>query len=305
MVRPSKQAQSGVALVVVLWALVLLTTIAASVTVTQRAEIDLNRSLQRQVQARQLANAGISYAVLMLQLKDVEHAWQADGNLRPFQFGEHRLSVAVYEEQGLVDLNRADVQLIGKALVAVGIDNKASSALTDAIEDWKDKDDVRRLQGAEERQYRELGLGYGPVNGPFRDLAELRLVPGVTADLYLKLREMLTVDSGRAQVNLLASPPAVRSWLSSGLIGSGDKVRRRAHPSSVATRGGVFFGGGATQGARDGLRIHVEVVSLETPYVAQATVVLDNRDRRGFRIVKWHEAGVKFARQTAHDGPAG
>jgi len=212
-VKPSKLAQSGVALVVVLWALVLLTTVAASITVTQRAEIDLNRGLLRQVQARQLANAGVSYAVFRLQLKDAEHAWQADGTLRPFQFGEHRLSVAAYEEQGLIDLNRADVQLLGKTLAAAGVDDKASSTLIDAIEDWKDKDDARRLLGAEERQYRELGLSYGPVNGPFRDLSELRLVPGVTPDLYLKLREMLTVDSGRAQVNLLASPPAVRSWL--------------------------------------------------------------------------------------------
>jgi len=302
--RQGTQRQSGIALVVVLWALVLLTTVAASVTVTQRAEIDLNRSLLRQVQARQLASAGISYAVFMLQLKDADLAWRADGNSRAFQFGGHRLNVAVYEEHGLVDLNRADAQLLGKALAAVGVEKKAASALIDVIEDWKDKDDARRLQGAEKRQYEALGLGYGPVNGPFRDLAELRLVPGVTPDLYLKLREVLTTDSGRAEVNLMASPPAVRSWLGGGLVGSGDQVRIDA-PRSSALRGAAGFSGGISQRALGGLRVYVEVASPGSPYVAQATVVLDNRDRKGFRIVKWHESGVKFAQQTAHDGSAG
>lgn len=302
--RPGTQGQSGIALVVVLWALVLLTTIAASVTVTQRTEIDLNRSLLKQVQARQLASAGISYAVFMLQLKDADLAWRTDGNLRPFQFGEHRLNVAVYEEQGLVDLNRADAQLLSKALAAVGVEKKAASALIDVIEDWKDKDDARRLQGAEKRQYEDLGLGYGPVNGAFRDLAELRLLPGIAPDLFLKLREVLTTDSGRADVNLMASPPAVRSWLSGNLVDSGNKVRVDA-PRSSALRGAAGFAGGISQRARGGLRIYVEVASTGPPYVAQATVVLDNRDRRGFRIVKWHESGVKFAQQTAHDGSAG
>jgi general secretion pathway protein K len=166
-----QRQQSGIALIVVLWALALLTALAASVTFTQRTEVQLNRSLLAQVEARQLARAGVHFAVYMLQLTDQGQAWEVDGESRPFRFGEHLIRVAVFEEQGLIDLNRAGPDLLAKAFAAVGLEVATADALLDIIEDWKDEDDVHRLHGAETPEYRTAGYTYGPVNGPFRDLS--------------------------------------------------------------------------------------------------------------------------------------
>ena len=301
MTNAALRTQSGIALIVVLWALALLTTVAASITFTQRTEINLNRSQVEQVQARQLAQAGVAYAVYMLQLQDTEYAWQTDGELRPFQFDGRVLLVAVYLERGLVDLNRADTLLMEKVLASAGLEPAAASAMRDAIEDWKDADDDHRLEGAEAPQYQAAGYRYGPVNAPFRDISELRLVYGMTADLYIRLRGLLTVDSGRADVDLMASPQAVLDLQAGDLNdpGADESEPAAAQPGlPLARAGGFVFGAGGGSGG--GLRVHVEVPMAQgRRYVTEATLVLDNRLSNGFRIEKWHEAGVIFPTQAS------
>lgn len=305
MIDRIKRRQSGIALIVVLWALALLTALAASVTFTQRTEVQLNRSLLAQVEARQLARAGVNYAVYMLQLTDQELVWEVDGESRPFRFGEHLIRVAVFEEQGLIDLNRAGADLLAKAFAAVGLDVATAAALLDVIEDWRDEDDVHRLHGAEAPQYRTAGYSYGPVNGPFRDLSELRLVYGMSADLFLRLRDLLTVDSGRTSVKLTGSPPAVRQLLSDDLTTTVDSARPAGRaPLPVRVRGG--FVGGIRDRGRGGLRVQIEVpLTHGGRYVTEATVVLDNRAANGFRIVKWHEVGVGPSQFTTDSGSPG
>ncbi|MGB5467946.1 MAG: hypothetical protein WBM84_17895 [Sedimenticolaceae bacterium] len=305
MIDRIRRQQSGIALIVVLWALALLTALAASVTFTQRTEVQLNRSLLAQVEARQLARAGVNYAVYMLQLADQELAWEVDGESRPFRFGEHLIRVAVFEEQGLIDLNRAGADLLAKAFAAVGLDVATADALLDVIEDWKDEDDVHRLHGAEEQQYLTAGYSYGPVNGPFRDLLELRLVYGMTPDIFLSLRDLLTVDSGRTSVKLTASPPVVRQLLSDDLTTTVDSARPAGRARLPVGGKGGFVGGISGRG-RGGLRVQVEVpLTQGGRYVTEATVVLDNRAANGFRIVKWHEAGVGPSQYTTDSGSPG
>ena len=300
-----RRRQSGIALIVVLWALALLTALAASVTFTQRTEVQLNRSLLAQVEARQLARAGVNYAVYMLQLTDQEQAWEMDGESRPFRFGEHLIRVAVFEEQGLIDLNRAEADLLAKAFAAVGLDVATADALLDVIDDWKDEDDVHRLHGAESPEYRAAGYSYGPFNGPFRDLSELRLVYGMNADLFVRLRDLLTVDSGRSAVKLTASPPAVRQLLSDDLTTTVDSARP-AGRARLPMRGGAGFAGGITGRTRGGLRVQVEIpLTQGGRYVTAATVVLDNRVANGFRIVKWHEVGAGPSQDISDTGSPG
>jgi general secretion pathway protein K len=300
-----QRQQSGIALIVVLWALALLTALAASVTFTQRTEVQLNRSLLAQVEARQLARAGVHFAVYMLQLTDQGQAWEVDGESRPFRFGDHVIWVAVFEEQGLIDVNRAGPDLLAKAFAAVGLEVATADALLDIIEDWKDEDDVHRLHGAETPEYRTAGYTYGPVNGPFRDLSELRLVYGMNADLFLRLRDLLTVDSGRSAVKLTASPPAVRQLLSDDLTATVDSARPVGR-ARLPGRGKGGFTGGIRERGRGGLRVQVEIpLAQGGRYVTAATVVLDNRAASGFRIVKWHEVGVGPSQYITDSGSSG
>ena len=307
MTRVWPQRESGIALIAVLWVLVLLTVVASSLTFTQRAEIDLSRGLLQTAQARQLARGALHFALYMLQLCDADQSWRSDGEPHSLRFGDRDLQVVVYEEQGLIDLNRANPRLLGSALAATGADPEVLDALADAIADWVDADDVRHLHGAEREEYLDAGYSYGPLNVPFRDLSELRLVYGMSSDLYNALRSVLTVDSRRSQVNLMASPPQVRELIGDEMVAqfAGPAVPLGVQPM-LPTRGAIDFGGGIRGSLLGGLRVHVEVpIPQGGRYVTEATVVLDNQARNGYRIVKWHEAGMNLTRSTNESGTAG
>ena len=62
-VRQRRAPQRGIALLVVLWVLVLLSLMAASLTRTSRTEINLARNLIETAQAEALADAGVYRAV--------------------------------------------------------------------------------------------------------------------------------------------------------------------------------------------------------------------------------------------------
>ena len=297
--HPALGRQGGIALILVLWALVFLTAIAAALTATQRTEVDLSRSLLERSQGRALAEAGIRYAVYMLYLEDPDRAWPADGEAQRVRFAGRTLAVAVHEDKGLIDLNRAPRGLLLRAFRGVGLEEAGAQALADAVADWKDPDDLRRLHGAEAAEYRAAGHGYGPANRPFRDLAELRLVHGVTPELYLRLRGLLTVDSPQDAVKLTAAPPRVRALFRGDLVDTGKGVERTAG-RKVPVRGRAGFVGGITDALLGGLRVRVRVpLGGDRHYVAEATVVLDNRAAKGYYITKWHEAGVDFQATVA------
>jgi hypothetical protein len=61
----------------------------------------------------------------------------------------------------------------------------------DALNDWQDKDDFRRLNGAEAWDYRERGLPYTPRNAYIQSLSELYLIKHVEPDLIAGMSDHL------------------------------------------------------------------------------------------------------------------
>jgi general secretion pathway protein K len=97
-----------------------------------------------------------------------------------------------------------------------GVDDPTATRLVDAVLDWRDVDDLKRPNGAEEADYRAAGLKYGPANAPFESVGEFARVLGMTSDLYARVAPSLTVFSRQAGINpqtasrdvLLALPAA-------------------------------------------------------------------------------------------------
>lgn len=88
-----------------------------------------------------------------------------------------------------------------------------SMVLTDAITDFIDPDSIRRLNGAEDQEYRYQTFPYLPANQPLASVSEIRAVHGMTPALYESLAPFLTVwppNGGRVNI-LTASIPILRS----------------------------------------------------------------------------------------------
>ena len=81
--------------------------------------------------------------------------------------------------------------------------------LADAILDFRDADDSSRNKGAEWPDYRAAGLPYVAHNRPFRSLAELRLVLGMSEALYRRIEPFVTVYSRRRGVDPRYAPEMV------------------------------------------------------------------------------------------------
>jgi general secretion pathway protein K len=196
-----------VALVGVLWLLVLLSLIALNLSTGSRTELQLAGNARLAASARHVAEAGVNWGVWSLMQADTA-GWLADGGVRSLELDGISVEVALFDEQGKIDLNKAEVQLLAGLFESVGLDEKAALAQAEIILDWRDEDDLLRPTGAEEEQYRVAGL-LGPANQPFEKLEDLRQVLGMSEALYQQVLPALTLYSNKAEVNPMVAPREV------------------------------------------------------------------------------------------------
>ena len=83
----------------------------------------------------------------------------------------------------------------------MGVDQSLIPFLVDAIKDWRDPDEDRRISGVENEYYQPLG--YTAKNGPIDDLQELLLIRYITPKMYWGNRANQLANTG-----LNASGPA-------------------------------------------------------------------------------------------------
>jgi general secretion pathway protein K len=190
----------------VLWALTLLSVIAASLSTETRSEARIARNMADSAAARAAADAGIQRAIL--DLLDSQGGallgaakFRPDGTVYAWPFGNSTVYLSVHDELGKLNLNQAPEALLSSLFETVGIDQGGAAALAGAIADFRDADKLQRLQGAEEAEYRAAGLAWGPKNAPFQAVEELQRVLGMTTEIYERVAPFLTIYSIGNAVN--------------------------------------------------------------------------------------------------------
>ncbi|MEO8162025.1 MAG: type II secretion system minor pseudopilin GspK [Arenimonas sp.] len=230
------QAQRGAALLLVLWLLVLLIGVISLFALAARTEALQGRTLARGADARDAAEAGIDVAAYHLQGAG-DSRWVPDGRANDFSFAGQKLQVRVVDESAKVDLNVAAPDLLVGLLQAVGVDPERARRLSGAIQDWRDGDDLLNAEGgAEDPQYAAAKLPYGAKDRPFETLSELRLVLGMDAALFEKLRPYVTVYSGLARPNpAFAGRPVLQALgLDAGQVEQALRQREPPPPGAPA-----------------------------------------------------------------------
>jgi general secretion pathway protein K len=187
----------GAALLFALWAVALLAALLAGLALGARGESEASRQLYSQTRARYAAEAGVARAIEAMRESDPAQRWLPDGREYQFQFDDARVQVRIDDVSGQVDLNAATPDVLTKLFLAAGADATQAQALADAVQDWRDADDLAHPHGAEADVYKRAGLKWLPRNGPFRSGDELARVYGMSDALYRKLADSVTVYSGR------------------------------------------------------------------------------------------------------------
>ena len=206
-------SRRGVALVSVLWVLMLLSFIAASFNFSTRTDVNLAHNLGESAKAEALADAGVYRAIAGLFQTVGQGGLRVDRTVYGWHFGDGEIRFDIADEGGKIDLNRAKADLLGALFRSLDLDHEAAAALVDAIIDFRDPDDLRRLNGAEDRDYRAAGLKYGAKDGPFEMVEELQQVLGMNNDLYSRAAPALSVYARRRTPFLATAPPEVLAAL--------------------------------------------------------------------------------------------
>ncbi|MEE2969905.1 MAG: hypothetical protein VX741_07205 [Pseudomonadota bacterium] len=131
--------------------------------------------------------------------------------------------------------NSANVTSIGNSLEEALGERLISAGRIDAIAYFRDKDDLERLNGAEDSAYSAAGREYGPKNARFETVDELRRVLGVTPDIYRRLAPLVTVHSGRRGINPVTAPHALLLALPGGDPGQIDDLVAGRMPGAGGT----------------------------------------------------------------------
>jgi general secretion pathway protein K len=153
---------------------------------------------------------------VLTALEDQE-VWKTDGSLYSGQVGDGSYSVKIFDESGKLDINAAPEQLLRNLIGNLGVEGTDLDTIVDSILDWKDKDDLHRLHGAESDYYLSLPNPYKAKNMDFDTLEELLLVKGVTKELLYGagkqkgLIDFLTVQGKTNKININAASKEVLS----------------------------------------------------------------------------------------------
>lgn len=217
--------QRGVALLIALLAVALAVILIASLLDRGELAFARTRNVLRGEQALAYAEGLEAYAAQIL-MRDLTDGAELDSNNEPWTFPLPAqevpgglISASMRDLNGCLNLNNlvlADQPVwrdrLDHLLVALELD----PALAGAIVDWLDGDtNIDDEGGAEDSAYLAQAVPYRAANRTFAHISELRLVRGVSGDVYARLSPEVCALPPGTSVNLNTASIAVLMSLDS------------------------------------------------------------------------------------------
>lgn len=187
-------SNKGSVLIIVMWlimlGLILVTAIAANIRLSATTVINQQAALKNWSQTLELINkAHMELLIEKMPKIDIRETSvynkinqenSFDG--RPIKLnysGPDNMTVRIIDLSGKININGLGETKLRQLLEHnVGEYDNAIPQLVDAWFDWLDSDDLKRLNGAEAREYKKQNLDYVPRNTQFASVAEIRMISG-------------------------------------------------------------------------------------------------------------------------------
>jgi general secretion pathway protein K len=188
-----KVNNKGIALVLVLLVILLLMVIVLEFSFAMKVEITATQNSKDETDCYFYAQSGFQQAVAEIikgcVFLDEEETtgevspWRDDQRKIEMEFGHGKAEVIISGESGKYDINTIPEDLLRNLIATLGIEERARDIIVDSIMDWKDIDNLQRINGAEDDYYESLSHPYHCKDGPFDTVEELLLVRGITPSL--------------------------------------------------------------------------------------------------------------------------
>ena len=232
-----RHGEEGVALVLALVFVVLLTAIVVEFTYEMHVDASLIERHTSDSEAYMAAKSGIALSMSVLTADlfigeeeaagqshevydSLDEPWAASAPLVPLndamvtvqiddEYGKINLNALIYEDGGA---GETEFIPLVDALTVLFDNRLVEDVPVDTILDWLDSDDDTRTFGAENDYYQNLETPFECKNGPMDSIEELLLLPGITPEIFFgdgevqqpPLNELLTVHGhpeGKVNVN--------------------------------------------------------------------------------------------------------
>ena len=194
----------GIALIMVMCTIFVLSALAAGFVLSMKVETRLAQNAYSEQQLLWLGRSGVELARYVLMqhpqgepFDSLNQKWAggsgslAESNsvlsslsLDNYPVGDGTVSIKIIDLERKVNINTANSQMILQALTLMGVDANDISVVSDSILDWISPAGPPRVAGAESDYYQGLAVPYYAKNAPIDDLSELLLVKGVTPEIY-------------------------------------------------------------------------------------------------------------------------
>jgi general secretion pathway protein K len=241
-----------------------------------------------------LAEAGLHRPVKELRNPDPESRWIADGRKYKMDFAGAQIDISIIDETGKIDINLASNELLKGLFASLGMSEEDALTLTERVIDWRDNDNIKGLNGAEDEDYEAEGYKYGAKDALFDTVPELQQVMGINYEMYKKLEPAITVYSGSRDLNVAyASEQALMALEGVGREDAQQFIEDRELidtpgselPSLPNGQTGVARGGGVA------FSITTKATLSNGHWAAMdATIRLGGTvNGRPFRIVRWRD----------------
>jgi general secretion pathway protein K len=290
-------SKRGMALVTVLWTMVLLSTAAMAASTMFRGYAGVMAIDKDRTRADALLTAGLETAAgLMLSLEDTPPN-DVETNV-PLSTGD--VSIRLDDEGGLIDINKAPVEVLTALFRSIGADHP--DVIAQNIVAARNKGDGKPAQTAPPAQN---GAAAKPSNDdrPFTDVHELATIPGVRPEWISAIAPMTTVF-GNETVNPMSAPANVIGALpgmEDGRLRAFLDLRRRVPDDSKQLLTAL---GPAQKFAADSPRLAVGVsidaqVSDGYRAKAKAVIVAVDGDTQPYRVLAWTPVSAADAGASA------
>ena len=207
-----KEHKKGSALIAALWVSIALSVLIGSMIFSARTDIALVKTAKESAQTQAILEGAINLA--HATLPRVRHHIGREGPeiKQDYIIGGTSVQVIITDEGGRIDFNAAPEGFLRLFFERAGATDPDS--LTAAVLDWRDRNDIKRLNGAENRDYTAQGRTYGPGNGPFTTLQEVKGLLGMFPDFFEKIAPHITLTSQQRGFDPdLASPEFIELLL--------------------------------------------------------------------------------------------
>jgi general secretion pathway protein K len=199
---PQANSKRGIALIVVMIAVFVLSVLAGAFAYSMKVESKLALNANNQADLEWIGRSGVEYARWMLgqtmkcPYDSLNQKWAGgpggacdtngpleDAVLDNVPVGTSgSFSIKITDLERKVNVNVADQAMLDQVMRVVGGDANTGPAIVDGILDWIDRDDNPHVNGAESDYYQGLTPPYNAKNGPIDDLSELLLIKGIAED---------------------------------------------------------------------------------------------------------------------------